>query len=68
MSDIDKGVWFKSAASGLWYENHGAAGSICMVKVDGRTFVNFEDVPDPHKQAEFLSDGRMVRNRLDIQA
>ena len=33
--DLNSGVWFQSAVSGLWYRNHRAAGSISAVIVDG---------------------------------
>jgi len=31
----DAGVWFQSAASGLWYQVKNAGGDISAVKVDG---------------------------------
>lgn len=34
----DIGAWFKSAVSGLWYQNHEAAGDIAAVKVNGVRF------------------------------
>ena len=36
---IDSGVWFKSAASGLWYQNHQAAGTVLIIRVDGKEFL-----------------------------
>ncbi len=32
---FDAGVWFQSAASGLWYQAKNAGGDISAVKVDG---------------------------------
>lgn len=37
MSDIDKGTWYQSAVSGLWYENANAAGHICAIRCNGVT-------------------------------
>jgi hypothetical protein len=37
--DLDTGVWFQAGCSGLWYQNHMAAGSITEVRVDGVRFV-----------------------------
>jgi len=31
----DAGVWFQSAASGLWYQVRNAGGDISAVKIDG---------------------------------
>ena len=36
---LDNGVWFRSACSGLWYRNAGAAGTIQAVRVDGKDFL-----------------------------
>jgi hypothetical protein len=51
--DLDTGVWFQAGCSGLWYQNHMAAGSIVEVCVDGVRFVpacldaqDEEDEPD----------------------
>lgn len=38
VSDFNAGVWFQSAASGLWYEVKNAAGGI-SVKIDGATYI-----------------------------
>lgn len=35
----DSGVWFQSAVSGLWYQNHRAAGDLRSVKVNGVRFI-----------------------------
>ena len=35
LSVFDKGVWFQSAVSGLWYQNRDAAGDVRNVKIDG---------------------------------
>lgn len=35
---IDNGVWFRSAVSGLWYQNADAAGAVSEVRVDGVAF------------------------------
>lgn len=32
------GVWFQSAVSGLWYQNHLAAGDVSNVNIDGVLF------------------------------
>jgi hypothetical protein len=37
-ADTDVGVWFRAAASGLWYRNHKAAGTIFEVRIDGKSF------------------------------
>ena len=37
--NLDTGVWFQAGVSGLWYQTHGAAGSIVEVRVDGVRFV-----------------------------
>ncbi len=35
---LSEGVWFQSAVSGLWYEKHGAAGTLLAVKIDGKHY------------------------------
>ena len=36
MSDaFDVGVWFQSAASGMWYQSKNVSGDVSAVKVDG---------------------------------
>ena len=35
---INYGVWFQSAATGLWYQNKDAAGTVSAVKVDGLVY------------------------------
>jgi len=44
--DINKGTWYQSAASGLWYRERGAAGDICAIRTDGIT----EYQPEPPKE------------------
>ena len=34
----DVGVWFQASASGGWYQNLYAAGTVSAVKVDGVVF------------------------------
>ena len=34
--DLNQGVWFRSACSGLWYRNPLSAGSVNGIKIDGR--------------------------------
>ena len=40
---INYGVWFQSAAAGLWYQNKDAAGTLSAVKVDGLIYSPPED-------------------------
>ena len=40
---IDEGIWYQSAATGLWYQNKAAAGDICAIRRDGIT----EYMPEP---------------------
>ena len=35
-ASLDDGVWYQSFASGGWYRNRNAAGSITAVRVNGR--------------------------------
>ena len=32
------GVWFQSSVSGLWYQNHEAAGDISSISIEGVLF------------------------------
>ena len=36
--DLDEGVWYRAACSGLWYRNPHSAGTIHSVRVFGVTF------------------------------
>ena len=36
--NIDSGLWFQSAVSGLWYHSRGAAGDVQAVRIDGVTY------------------------------
>lgn len=38
MTNIEKGIWYQSAVSGLWYQNHSAAGDVAIVSIDGVQF------------------------------
>ncbi len=44
--NLNEGVWFQSATSGGWYQNHKAAGGIVQVKIDGESFYSDKDVDD----------------------
>jgi hypothetical protein len=33
--DINMGLWFQSAISGMWYHNEKAAGDISSIKLNG---------------------------------
>ena len=56
------GVVFKSASSGLWYQNREAAGDIDAVRVDGVTFEKINtgkkgaSYSDKHGGFGFMSD------------
>jgi len=34
---LDKGTWYQSAVSGMWYRDEEAAGDICAVRINGKT-------------------------------
>lgn len=42
-TQLDKGTWYQSAVSGLWYENRNAAGDVAAVKIDGTMYVPPQD-------------------------
>ena len=46
--DIDSGVWYRAAFSGLWYRCRHAAGYVTSVMVDGVLFARTrpEDSPE----------------------
>jgi len=35
--DIDSGIWYQSASSGMWYTSKEAAGEVCAIRNDGKT-------------------------------
>ena len=39
-ADINKGVWFQSNHTGLWYEDYRSAGTIYKIRVDGVDYFN----------------------------
>jgi len=41
---INRGTWFRSAESGVWYPTIGRAGSIDAIRIDGVTFCNGQTV------------------------
>ena len=51
--ESDIGIWFRSGASGGWYTNPRAAGSIDAVRVDGVLHAFFEEpTEDPRRSSE----------------
>ena len=38
-NDLDKGIWYRAACSGLWYRNPRAAADVSAVRIDGELFV-----------------------------
>lgn len=37
-SDIERGIWYRSAASKLWYRNKKVAGDVDMIRVYGQIY------------------------------
>jgi len=44
-NNMNNGVWFKSAITGMFYRNHDAAGDIDLIVVDGVWFERGEHAP-----------------------
>lgn len=70
-SDFNSGIWFQAACSGLWYQNHLAAGSVSNVRVDGVLYRGPEpscwqdDEPEEEQEIECVrcnDSGRVVAN------
>ncbi len=62
--DINVGVWFQSACSGGWYQNHKAAGAIVQVRIDGESFYSDKDVDDYRRDEK--KDAVVAKKKLPV--
>ncbi len=74
VGDLDLGVWFRAACSGLWYRNPMAAGSIGAIRIDGRMLmvvggcVELRDARDERGTRSMQRVGRLRSLRARIAA
>ncbi len=62
--EINEGVWFRSACSGLWYQNHHAAGSIAEIRVDGEK-LNISPLAADVPEEQAIMELDKFENELD---
>ena len=56
-----KGVWFISAVSGLWYATHTAAGEISKVLIDSRVYIPYNKDDDTNEtDCSFCENNRQT--------
>ena len=45
-TDFNKGTWYQSAVSGMWYQDAGAAGDVAQIRLDGTYYIPFKSLKD----------------------
>jgi hypothetical protein len=67
MSDFTEGLVYRSAVSGIWYENPKAAGTINAMRVDGELFIRQQ--PSKEQMIEAILNLKPVKHdrRVFIQ-
>jgi len=68
INTIKSRIIFKSASSGLWYQNKDAAGDISAVRVDGVLFEQTNDGIDKEAYNRVVMDIVNFMSGMDVDA